>query len=131
MTHPHAADTLSNGLPLPPIPQRLREMLKDYPQHLQQLQEDLNYAIDGSRPARGTTNHVFEEMIWALEGCLDAFIREAKDELEAAQASGNAEAVVTAKEKVSLMRQARSINNGMRGLHVLREYLEAHQEALQ
>jgi hypothetical protein len=38
---------LSNGLPLPPIPPRLREMLQDYPGHLHQLQEDLNYTFVG------------------------------------------------------------------------------------
>ena len=133
MTHPHAVETLSNGLPLPPIPQRLREMLKDYPKHLQQLQEDLNYALDGSRPARGTTNHVFEEMIWALEGCLDAFIREAKDELEAAQASGDAEAVGRADLKLRLMFRARSSNGGMKLFYMddLTHYLEKYQEFLQ
>lgn len=131
MTHPHAADTLSNGLPLPPIPQRLREMLKDYPGHLQQLQKDLNNRLDGPRPARGTTNHVFEKMIWALEDCLDAFIGEAKDELEAAQASGDAEAVARADVKLRLMFRARSGSVGMLNLSELRAYINQHEKVLQ
>jgi hypothetical protein len=122
---------LSNGLPFPPIPQRLREMLKDYPGHLHQLQEDVNYTFDGPRPARGSVNHVFEQIIWALEGCLDAFIREAKDELEAAHASGDAEAIARAEAKASLMRRSRSGSNGMLNLSELRAYLTQHQEVFE
>jgi hypothetical protein len=96
-------EKLSNGLPLPPIPQRLREMLKDYSGHLQQLQEDLNITLDGPRPARGSINHVFEQIIWALEGCLDAFIRDAKAELRAAHAGGDSEAIARADAKEDLM----------------------------
>ena len=47
-------ETLSNGLPLPPIPQRLREMLKDYPGHLVRLQEVLNSVVDGPDRAKGS-----------------------------------------------------------------------------
>ncbi len=131
MTHSHDADTLSNGLPLPPIPQRLREMLKDYPGHLTRLQEVLNFVLDGPRPARGSTNHVFEQVIWALEGRLETFIHEAKDELEAAQASGDSEAVVHSKEKLSLMRRSRSRNGGINNLEEIWDYLETHQETFQ
>ncbi len=132
MTHPHNADTLSNGLPLPPIPQRLREMLKDYPGHLTRLQEVLNFVLDGPSPARGTTNHVFEEVIWVLESRLGAFIHEAKDELEAAQASGDAEAVARADMKLRLMFRCRSSSGGMKLFYMddLSKYLEAHEEAL-
>ena len=72
---------LPNGLPQPPIPQRLMERLRGYPDHIRRLQEELNHKIEGSRAARGTTSHIFEQLIWPLEGCLDAFIREAKAEL--------------------------------------------------
>jgi hypothetical protein len=119
---------LSNGLPPPPIPQRLREMLQDYPGHLARLQEELNYALDGPRPARGSTNYVFELIIWALEGQLGAFTHEAQDELEAAQVSGDAEAIGRAKAKEDLMFDACSSNGGMRGLHVLWDYFEEHKE---
>ncbi len=130
MTHSHDADTLSNGLPLPPIPQRLRDMLKDYPGHLTRLQEVLNFVLDGPRPARGSTNHVFEQVIWALEGRLETFIHEAKDELEAAQASGEAEAIAKAEAKEDLMFKARSSGGGMNNLEDVWGYLETHKEDL-
>ncbi len=130
MTHPHAAETLSNGLPLPPIPQRLREMLKDYPGHLARLQEVLIIALDGPRPARGSTNHVFEQVTWALEGRLETFIHEAQNELEAAQAGGDAEVIERAKAKEDLMFDACSSGGGMRGLHDLWNYLELHHDTL-
>lgn len=119
------AKLLSNGLPQPPIPQRLREMLKDYPRHLERLQAELDHYV--THPTRSM---LFDGAIWALEGQLEEFIREAKDELEVAQASGDAVAITQAEEKVSLMRRARSSNVGMRGLHVLRDYLEMHKELL-
>jgi hypothetical protein len=132
MTTPPTAlpETLSNGLPPPPIPQRLRDRLNDYPTHLMRLQEALNYALDGPKPARGTTSAVFEEIIWALEGRLETFIREAKDELETAQASSDTQAIALADDKLRLMFRARSSNGGMKGLHELWSYLELHQEAL-
>lgn len=36
-------------LPPPPVPQKLREMLKDYPGHIERLQEVLDYAIDPTK----------------------------------------------------------------------------------
>jgi hypothetical protein len=121
---------LSNGLPLPPIPLRLREMLQDYPGHLARLQEVLNMTLDGPRPARGSVNNVFEQMIWALEGRLETFIHEAQDELETAQASGDAEAIVRADAKLRLMFRSRSSNGGMNNLEEIWSYLEMHQETL-
>ena len=90
---------LSNGLPPPPIPQRLREMLKDYPEHLVRLQDVLNTVVDGPKKAKGSPDYTFEVATWALEGRLGTFVHEAQDELEAAQASGDAEAIVGAKAK--------------------------------
>jgi predicted metal-dependent hydrolase len=123
---------LSNGLPQPPIPHRLREMLKDYPEHLRRLQEELNYTFDGPRPARGTTNHIFEQVIWALEGCLEAFMRDADEELMAAQASGDMALIAHADEKFGLMVRCRSSSGGMKLFHMddLTQYIESHREYL-
>ena len=121
---------LSNGLPPPPIPQRLREMLKDYPGHLARLQDVLNTVVDGPKKAKGSPDYTFEVATWALEGRLGTFVHEAQDELEAAQASGDAEAIVGAKQQLSLMRRSSNSSGGMRGLHVLWDYFEEHKEAL-
>jgi hypothetical protein len=124
------AKLLSNGLPQPPIPQRLREMLKDYPGHLERLQEVLNTVLDGNMPARGSTNHVFEQVIWALEGRLETFIREATSELKNEEASGDAEAIAHAEAKERLMFRACSSNGGLRNLSELSAYIKQHQDVL-
>lgn len=130
MNEKDTAVLLSNGLPQPPVPQRLLERLRDHPGHLRRLQEELNYTFDGPKPARGTTSHIFEQIIWALEGCLDAFIREARAELSAAEASGDENAIANADAKFRLMLGARSGNGGMKGLDELWGYLELHQDKL-
>jgi hypothetical protein len=114
-------------LPPPPVPQRLREMLKDYPEHVRTLQNDLNELI--AKPFRGTP--IFEQAIWALEGALDTFIDEAGTELHAAEASGDAEAIARAEAKESLMFSARSSNDGLCDLNELYAYFEANKGAFQ
>jgi predicted metal-dependent hydrolase len=123
---------LSNGLPQPPIPPRLRELLADYPDHLERIQEALNYAFDGPRPARGSTSHIFEQVIWALEGRLETFFREAKAELTTAQASGDAAAIAQVDAKFRLMIRCRSSSGGMKLFHMdeLTQYIEAHKDEL-
>lgn len=123
MSNHETPATLANGLPAPPIPQRLRELLKDYPEHLARIQEDLNDLV---------LNHaksipLFEQAIWDLEGRTSAFIREARAELEAAQEDGDAEAIAQAESKEDLMFRAGDINNGLKGLHELRKYFEENK----
>ncbi|RMH89102.1 hypothetical protein EBB59_10945 [Lysobacter pythonis] len=76
-------------------------MLRDYPEHIVRLQEVLNSAIDPTK----THLMPFDEAIWALEGALEAFIDEARDELQAAEASGDPVAIERAKAKKFLMGQ--------------------------
>ncbi|MEQ1511335.1 MAG: hypothetical protein ABL934_01505 [Lysobacteraceae bacterium] len=114
------------SLPSPPVPQRLREMLKDYPEHIDRIQTYLNDYL--SKPSKATP--LFEQTIWALEGCLEMFIHEAQDELEAAQAIGEAEAIARANEKRKLMSFARSPNDGMSNLDEIWDYFEKHKAAL-
>lgn len=117
---------LANGLPQPPIPQRLRELLKDYPEHLARIQEVLNrVVIDHAKSVP-----LFEQAIWALEGRTDAFVREAQAELAEAQKTGVAEAIALAEAKTSLMRRAASPNGGLKGLHELLDFFQLHKEVL-
>lgn len=113
-------------LPPPPVPLRLREMLKDYPEHLERLQEVLNTAID---PAKV---HLmpFDEAIWALEGRLETFISEARNELQAAEASGDAEAIERAKAKELLMGRASSKGRWL-GDEDLWQYFQTHKDAFE
>lgn len=96
--------TSNNSLLSPPVPQRLREMLKDYPGHIDRLQEALNTVIE--KPSHLTPP--FELAIWALESRLEAFVREAQTDLDAAQADGVAEDISLAEQKELLMLKASS-----------------------
>lgn len=125
MDEKEPAALLSNGLPQPPIPQRLRELLKDYPGHLARIQEDLNDLV--SNHAKSIP--LFEQLIWDLEGRTSAFIREAQVELEAAQEAGDADAIARAEMKEELMFSARSVNDGLKGLHELWDYFEENKDS--
>lgn len=126
MTDQETSMMLPNGLPQPPIPQRLRELLKDYPGHLARIQEDLNDLIlDHAKSVP-----LFEQAIWDLEGRTSAFIREAQVELEVAQETGDAEVIALAEAKASLMRRAADPNGGLKGLHELWDFFQLHKELL-
>jgi hypothetical protein len=91
-------------IPMPPVPQGLREMLKDYPEYIHRLQSDLMRVI--TKPSKSTPP--FEVAIWELEGTLETFIDEAREELKAAEASGDAEAIENAKIKKFTLGSARA-----------------------
>lgn len=116
------------NLPPPPVPQKLCEMLKDYPEHIAGLQQTLNRLIE--KPMHGTPP--FERAIWLLEGRLETFMSEARAELQAAEDSGDAQAIAGAKAKELLMFRARSgsAGGGMLDLNELEAYFDVHKEAL-
>lgn len=109
------------SLPSPPVPQKLREMLKDYPEHIERLHEVLSHV------KRGPNLMPFDEAVWLLEGRLETFISEARAELRAAETGGDAEAIEQARKKELLMLHAR----GLHGLNDLRAYFQVNQEAFQ
>lgn len=82
-------------LPPPPVPQGLREMLKDYPGHIDRLQEVLNRILEKKMSGADP----FERAIWLLEGRLETFVSEARQELRAAEESGNVDAIMRARSK--------------------------------
>ena len=89
---------------LPPVPHGLREMLKDYPELVERLQENLNQIV---RTPSSVTSP-FERAIWILEDTLGSFITKARDELRTADESGTEEEVARAREKLNLMLDCRS-----------------------
>lgn len=111
-----------DSLPPPPVPQRLREMLKDYPGLLQELQDGLNKVI--TDPVKGTPP--FEIAIWVLEDGLESFIVEARGELDAATASGDQATIEKAEDKLRLMFRARSSGGGMNNLSEVRRYFDTY-----
>jgi hypothetical protein len=101
---------------MPPVPQGLRDMLKDYPEQIQTLQDDLNRYVQ--KPFHLMP---FDGAIWLLEGALEAFISEAREELKAAEATGNQEAIALKKMKKFTMGSARA---DMGDLSDLRAFLQ-------
>ncbi|WP_239684248.1 hypothetical protein [Stenotrophomonas maltophilia] len=108
--------------PPPPVPAKLLELLKDYPDHIEQLQKALISVSDG----RQSYAPPFEAAVWLLEDCLSAFKIEARAEMDAAEASGDSQALERAKEKERLMSFARSSNIGLANLSQLRAYFDAN-----
>ena len=82
-------------------------MLKDYPEHLARLQQVLNIVLE--KPPSITPK--FERALWALEGRLETFISEAREELNAAEATGDPETIARAKRKELLMLHSSSSGN--------------------
>ncbi len=109
-------------LPPPPVPQKLREMLKDYPQYLDELQGALNRLVEN--PKQGVP--VFDQAIWRLEAVLSSFISEARDELKVAESAGDPEIIRKAEEKVRLMLHA----SQLRRLHELKDYFDENKESV-
>ncbi|MFA1261874.1 MULTISPECIES: hypothetical protein [Xanthomonas] len=89
-------DNASNEKKLlpPPVPQSLRELLADYPELIQSLQEVLDAYIK-----KPYILMPLEGAIWALEGRIGSFMSEAREELEAAYASGDPAAIEKAEKK--------------------------------
>lgn len=112
----------------PPVPAKLRELLQDYPGHIKQLQEALDeFAVPKLRL------QPFEDALMVLEIVLGGFIHEATDELNAAEASGDASRIETAAAKRRLMLRARSNNVGLGGksLEELWEYFQQNKGAFE
>lgn len=110
--------------PSPPVPAKLREILKDYPEHIDQLQQVLETVKD----RRIESLPAFEDAVWKLEDCLSGFISDASAELSNAEASGDLQAIERAKAKERLMMSARSSNIGLADLSELRAYFVEQEE---
>ncbi len=103
-------------IPPPPVPQKIREILKEYPDYIQRLQ----CALD--RYAKNPDLLMpFDAAIWILEAHFDSFFSEAREELNAAKSSGDPEAIEKANKKYSAVGYA-SLNMG--AMSDLRAYLE-------
>ncbi|WP_235303977.1 hypothetical protein [Stenotrophomonas geniculata] len=108
----------------PPVPAKLQEMLKDYPEYIERLQKALNSVKD----RRIKSTPPFEAAVWLLEDHLSGFIAEARAELATAETSGNPQAIAQANEKLELMFMARSGGGGMLNISDLAAYFETHKE---
>jgi len=84
--------------PLPQVPVRLREMLKDYPEQMTNLQELMaSFAGERAVPSR------YEELIWALESRAGRLLQEARAESKAAKEKGDLDLIAKTKAKEMTM----------------------------
>ncbi|MGO1002340.1 hypothetical protein [Lysobacter sp. CA196] len=117
---------MENRLMPPAVPAKLQELLQDYPEYIDRLQNALApFAVPKLRL------QPFDDAIWALESVLDGFVDEANYELDAAQSTGGVEEIERAKEKRRLMLLAQSRGAGLSGrsLQGLWEYFQQNKEA--
>lgn len=112
------------SLPPPPIPSKLRDTLKNYPEHIEELQKTL----DSVKDRRIRSFPAFHYAVWKLEDCLSDFTAEAGAEVATAKTSGDQHAIERAKEKEKLMINARSICTGLANLSELRAHFAANKD---
>lgn len=115
-----AAPSVENDLPVPPVPQKLRELLKDYPDLIQRLQDVLDHYVRRPNPITP-----FDGAIWALEARLESFIFEAREELESSRLEGDSQKIEIAKNKDFAVGYARF---NMGAMSELRSYLEGEKK---
>jgi hypothetical protein len=95
-------------LPLPPVPLKLQEMLKDYPDLIQELQDVLSKYVKKPNKLQP-----FDGAIWLLQDTLSLFVSEVHAQLEAAEIRGDQEAVQRARAKDFAVGHARLNMGGM------------------
>ena len=118
------------NLPPPPVPPRLCEMLKGYPELIQAVQNDLTREVE--RLLNNPHFPAFEEAVWRLESLFDSLYGKADAEAEAAEASGDQQAIEDAKKKRNLISRtasARPWNDEGEG--TLWDYFQAYKEAFE
>ncbi|RYF48845.1 MAG: hypothetical protein EOO27_34740 [Comamonadaceae bacterium] len=91
----------NHAIPQPPVPQGIRDALKDYPELIREIQEGLNRSVDGM--LRGAHFPPFEEAVWFFESKFDKLYANAIAEVEAAEMGGNSQAIEHAKAKRHLI----------------------------
>ncbi|WP_223214402.1 hypothetical protein ACCQ13_04785 [Xanthomonas sp. NCPPB 1638] len=114
-----AAPSVENDLPAPLVPQELCEILQEYPELIQRLQDVLDDYVRRPNPITP-----FDGAIWALEGRLESFISEAHEELESAKLEGVSQRIEIAKNKDFAVGYARF---NMGAMSELRSYLEGEE----
>jgi hypothetical protein len=95
------------NIPPPPVPQPLREMLKDYPELIEELQQDLSSLVAEMIGKRPNATPPFERAVWLLQDVMGAFYSDAREEFSAAEQSGDPVLIEKAETKRHLVGSAR------------------------
>ncbi|WP_152239186.1 MULTISPECIES: hypothetical protein [Xanthomonas] len=106
----------------PPVPQKLQEILGEYPEKIQKLQNVLDNYCKNPNPLMP-----FDGAVWILQDTLGSFILEAREELKNAKAGGDPLVIENAKRKDFAVGSALFNMGGMPDLHA---YFERNGGAL-
>ncbi|MDR6991650.1 hypothetical protein J2X52_001755 [Luteimonas sp. 3794] len=109
---------------VPPLPSKLKVLLADYPEILQELQDAL---VDVMRSK--SLEPPFEFALWRLEDILSHHMINAGAELRSAKEHGDPKAIEVATEKDRVMSRARSMNSGLSDLHELFDFFTENKDA--
>lgn len=109
-------------LPPIPIPARVRELLRDYPDLLARLEERL--VIAREHP----THPPIEGVIWAFEDTLEGFAIDAQGDRRRAEEADDEQAMARADAKFSAAVKAGLKHIGLRDLREVEEYFENYKE---
>lgn len=122
---PTTDELLANGeLPLPALPQRLLELLGDYPDLIKHLQSDFCDYV------RLPSYWMHDAGSWSLDFSLGSFIHDAQDVLAAAEIGGDAQANAHAKSELDSLLAARSEYKDIYIPDEVYEYQQAYTDKL-
>lgn len=104
--------------PRPPIPQRMRELLSEYPDLLERLQDALDEVV--TKPAHSIPP--YEVAIWTLEDTLSGMISQTRRELDLQQGGDDSLLALQLEKKMDVLFSARSRGRGMSDMRELMAY---------
>jgi hypothetical protein len=106
-----------------PVPPKLRELLRDYPELIDEIEDGLNGVL--ANPYHGTP--IIDQAIWLLEDTLGKFALKAQSELKDAENSGDVAAIERAKAKQASVFKARPKQAWLIGLDEFEQYAKAYR----
>lgn len=106
--------------PPPQVPRTVREVLKDYPEVIEDLQDGLTTTHYGSRGPMD-----FDRAVWLLKDMLGGDMSKAYSEEDHAKARGDLEAAAQANKKATALAKAR---HEVYGDGDLSSYFKAHEK---
>lgn len=108
------------NFPPPPVPRTVRELLKDYPELIEDLQDGLtttHYGLGGPMD--------FERAVWLLKDMLGGDLGDAHEQSDQARAQGDQESLRRADEKAMAIAMARLDASGDGDLS---SYFKTHEK---
>ncbi|MCH1992719.1 hypothetical protein ACOTEG_14440 [Achromobacter xylosoxidans] len=116
--------------PPPPVPQCLRELLREFPECIDRLQESLNTYAEDPSSASGPVRFRFERAMHALQCTLAVLAKETSEELDAARAAGDQRMIDRAVRKNNPLSIAGWFVFEKLNMEDIWHYLEARESAI-